>query len=65
MNITYDAETDSLVIRFRDAPVQESDELTKDIIADFGADGEIISIEVLRASKVVDNTESVTFEKTA
>ncbi len=65
MNIKYDAETDSLVIKFRDAPVEESDEFSKNLIADFGVDGEIVSIEVLRASRVVDDTQSIIFEKTA
>ncbi len=65
MNIKYDAETDSLVIKFRDVPIEESDELSKNLIADFGVDGEIVSIEVLRASRVVEDTQSIVFEKTA
>lgn len=29
MKIRYDVETDSLVIKFRDTPIQESDEFAK------------------------------------
>jgi len=35
------------------------------VIADFDEAGEIVSIEVLRASKVVSDTEHVQFERSA
>lgn len=65
MKIRYDVETDSLVIKFRDTPVQESEEFVKNVIADFDADGEIVSIEVLRASTVVADTKNIEFERSA
>ena len=39
MKVTYDRETDSLVITLRDAPIRESDEVRPGVIADFGEDG--------------------------
>ena len=35
MKIRYDKETDTMTIVFRDAPIQESDEVATNIIADF------------------------------
>lgn len=53
MRITYDVETDSLVIALRDHPIRESDEVRPGVIADFGDDGGIVRFEILRASTVV------------
>jgi uncharacterized protein YuzE len=53
MRITYDAETDSLIIKLREHPIQESDEVRPGVIADFGEDGGIVRFEILRASRVV------------
>ena len=53
MKITYDIETDSLVIALRDDPIRESDEVRPGVIADFGEDGGIVRFEILRASTVV------------
>jgi uncharacterized protein YuzE len=39
MKVTYDRETDSLLITLRDAPIRESDEVRPGLIADFGEDG--------------------------
>ena len=39
LQVTYDRETDSLVITLRDAPIRESDEVRAGVIADFGEDG--------------------------
>lgn len=59
MNVIYDRETDSLLILLRDAPIQESDEISPGVIADFGEDGGVVRFEVLRASQVVENPEMV------
>ena len=65
MKITYDIETDSMTIVFRDVPIAESDEVSQNVIADYDEAGEIVSIEVLRASRVVSDTEQVLFERSA
>ena len=65
MKVTYDVESDSMTIVFRDVPIVESDEMSHNVIADFDEAGEVVSIEVLRASKVVSDTEHVLFERSA
>ena len=54
MKIEYDKETDTITITFRDARVKESDEVRPGIIVDFGYDDEMVDMEILHASKVVD-----------
>jgi uncharacterized protein YuzE len=61
MKVLYDRETDSLVITLREAPIQESDEVRPGVIADFGEDGGVVRFEILRASRVVEDTERVQF----
>ena len=61
MKVTYDRETDSMVITLRDEPILESDELRPNLIADFGPDGRIVRFEVLEASQVVENPQEVQF----
>ena len=65
MNIRYDAETDSLVIVLRTAPIRESDEISPSVIADYGWDDEIVSFEVMNASKFVEMNDQATIEKSA
>ena len=50
MKVTYDRETDTLIITLRDQRIRESDEIKPGVIADFGYDGGIVRCEVLRAS---------------
>ena len=65
MKVTYDRETDTLVIALREAPIEESDEVRPGVIADFGEDGGVVRFEVLRASRVVEDTERVQFATTS
>ena len=50
MKVTYDRETDTLIITLRDQRIRESHEIKPGVIADFGYDGGIVRCEVLRAS---------------
>ncbi len=61
MRITYDRETDTVVIRLRDERIKDSDEIRPGVIADFGYDGGIVRFEILRASQVVDKTTEMQF----
>ncbi len=61
MKIIYDPETDSLTITLRQERIKESDEVRPGVIADFGYDGGIVRLEILRASKVVQNTREIQF----
>ena len=51
MKVTYDAEVDVLRIILSDQPVDESDEDKPGIIIDYDAHGNVVSMEILDASK--------------
>ena len=51
MKTTYDAQADALYVRFSDSPVIESEEVSNGVVLDFDAEGRIVAIEVLDASK--------------
>ncbi len=61
MKVTYDKETDTLVITLRNERIQESDEVRPGVIADFGYDNGIVRFEVLRASQVVEHANEMQF----
>lgn len=61
MKIIYDPETDSLTITLRQERIKESDEVRPGVIADFGYDGGLVRLEILQASKVVQNTREIQF----
>lgn len=62
MKVNYDAKTDTLTVVFRDVPVAESDEEKPGVILDYDSSGNIVSIEVLDASKRVEEPGKVTIE---
>lgn len=51
MKVTYDAEVDVLRIVLSEHPVDESDEDKPGIIIDYDAQGNVVSMEILDASK--------------
>ncbi len=51
MRTVYDSDADALYVRFADAPVVESEEVADGVVLDFDAEGRIVAIEVLDASK--------------
>jgi uncharacterized protein YuzE len=53
MKTTYDSEADALYVRFSDTPVVESEEVSNGVVLDFDADGRIVAIELLDATKRV------------
>ena len=63
MKATYDARTDTLSIIFKaDVEIAESDEDKPGIILDYDADGDLVSLEILDASKRVGETRRIEFE---
>ncbi len=60
MKVHYDPETDTLTVVFREAPVAESDEDKPGVILDYDHDGNLVSVELLDASKRVEDPRSVT-----
>jgi len=61
MKITYDPEVDVLRILFSHAPIEESDEEKPGVILDYDKDGNIVGLEILDASKRVENPRSVEY----
>jgi uncharacterized protein YuzE len=53
MKTTYDPDVDALYVRFADAPVVESEEVSTGVVLDFDAEGRIVAIEVLDARKQI------------
>jgi uncharacterized protein YuzE len=65
MKATYDSRTDTLSIILKpDAEVAESDEDKPGVILDYDHDGNLISLEILDASKRVGDTHRIEFELT-
>ena len=62
MKTTYDPRTDTVTVRFRPGPVAESDEDKPGVILDYDADGNLVSVEILDASKRVEDTRSMNFQ---
>ena len=60
MKARYDEATDTLTLILRDAPVAESDEDKPGVILDYAEDGSLVSLEVLDASKRVEEPRTVT-----
>jgi uncharacterized protein YuzE len=61
----YDMKTDTLSIIFRaDAKIAESDEEKPGVILDYDEDGNLVSLEILDASRRVTDTRRIEFETT-
>jgi uncharacterized protein YuzE len=51
MRTSYDPEADALYLRFVEASIVESEEVADGVVLDFDAEGRIVAIELLEASK--------------
>jgi YD repeat-containing protein len=60
MKVNNDEATDTLTVILRDAPVAGTDEDRPGVILDYDQSGNLISIEVLDASKRLEEPRSVT-----
>ncbi len=64
MKATYDSRTDTLTLVLRDgATVVESDEDKPGVVLDYDDDGNLVSLEVLDASKRVSQVDKFELEK--
>jgi uncharacterized protein YuzE len=53
MKVIYDRETDTLMVILTDAPVAESNEDKPGVILDYDAAGNLVSLEIIDASRRV------------
>ncbi|MFN8617612.1 MAG: DUF2283 domain-containing protein [Dehalococcoidia bacterium] len=65
MKVIYDKATDTLTVIFREAVIAESDEDKPGIVLDYDDDGQIVSMEILDASRTVKDPERVDFSRVA
>ena len=62
MKVSYDVRTDTLSVVFREnASVIESDEQKPGIVLDYDAEGNLVALEILDASKRVTDASRVDF----
>ena len=64
MKVTYDQEVDVLRILLSDSPIDESDEDKPGVILDYDPSGNIVGIEVLEASKRMENPRALDYAVT-
>ncbi|HSE89610.1 MAG TPA: DUF2283 domain-containing protein [Candidatus Binatia bacterium] len=63
MKVFYDSHTDTLSVILKDnVAVHESDEDKPGVILDYDQEGNLISLEILDASKRVTDTRNVDFQ---
>ena len=62
MKVKYDKEVDILCLIFSDSSIEESDEAKPGIIIDYDKDNNIVSIEILDASKRMPKPLTVEYE---
>jgi uncharacterized protein YuzE len=62
MKVKYDKEVDVLYITLTEEKIKESDEHKPGIILDFDADGNMVGIEILDASKKIPSAMKVEYE---
>ncbi len=61
MKVTYDQEVDVLTIQLSNTPVEESDQDKPGVILDYDKAGKIVGIEILNASKQIENPKSLEY----
>jgi uncharacterized protein YuzE len=65
MKISYDQKTDTLTVILKEnVPVAESDEDKPGVILDYDEEGNLISLEVLDASKRVTDARKIEYQTT-
>ncbi|TAE23849.1 MAG: DUF2283 domain-containing protein [Cytophagales bacterium] len=59
MKVNYDREVDILYIKLTDAAIEESDEEKPGFVIDYDANGFVVGIEIMNASKSVSKPNTV------
>ncbi len=58
MDAKYESDVDVLRINWGNAQIEESDTISEGVILDYDAEGNVIGIEILNASKKIRNFQS-------
>jgi uncharacterized protein YuzE len=61
MKVVYDQEVDVLRIVFSGAEIEESDEDKPGVILDYDIDGNIVGLEVIEASKRIEDPRALDY----
>jgi uncharacterized protein YuzE len=61
MKVTYDPEVDVLSILFNNESIEESDTTKPGVILDYDKNGNVVSMEILNASRRIENPRSVEY----
>ena len=61
MKLIYDPETEVLRVLFSNAAIEESDEDKPGVILDYDKDGNLVGLEILDASRRIDNPRSLEY----
>ena len=64
MKVVYDQEVDVLRIVFSTAAIEESDEDKPGVILDYDSDGNLVGLEVLEASKRIEDPRALDYAVT-
>ena len=64
MKVTYDQELDVLRILFSETEIDESDEDKPGIVLDYDKDGNIVGLEVLDASRRMEDPRALEYAVT-
>jgi uncharacterized protein YuzE len=59
MKLTYDKETDTLLIVLKSNAIDETEEIRPGILADLDETGALVSLEILNASRKVDTLKEL------
>jgi uncharacterized protein YuzE len=59
MKLTYDKETDTLLIVLKNKAIDETEEIRPGVLADLDDTGVLVSLEILNASRKVDTLKEL------
>lgn len=59
MRVRVDYGADAVYVNLTDRPIKESEEVADGIVVDYDAEGRIVGVEILDASKRTDDPEAL------
>ncbi|MCP5053132.1 MAG: DUF2283 domain-containing protein [bacterium] len=59
MRIRYSQEADALYIRLKETKIEDTDQVSEDLILDYDGSGNVVGLEILSASEKADTDQLV------